>query len=559
MVGLKPRPERKSELSAHPDPAGPAGQSRAIPAIGDLVNGKYRVDGTAGTGGMGVVLSATHLELGHHVAIKLLVHEEATDARAVERFLREAKAAASLQSDHVVRIHDVGRLDSGAPFMVMELLRGEDLGSFVRSHGPIAPSQAVDWILQACNAIAEAHATGIVHRDLKPANLFLTQRSDGSDCVKVLDFGISKRLSTAGVQAFQGDLTATRQVVGSPAYMSPEQVRNSREIDHRVDIWALGMTLYEFLSGRPAFCADTFPAVCAAIVADAPAPLDEIATIPKELSQVVLRCLAKDPNERFASVSELALALLPFAPSRPLSTARSQQWFAAKPEAPVPTSSTLASARSLGELQRSGPRGIETSERNWPSRTLLSDGNAAAPDSPARKHSLLVRVARKRTIWLVLGVVGFSVGVAWKLQRGPAPKQSSLVGAPVVRASSFAIRFESEPSGAAVWEGDRLLGTTPLDYALEHASVRIRSRTFSVRSEGYLPLTISQGDSDRDVVVMARLQPQRLEPDSAPAAASAAPRNVERSPGAVVTPTIKGNQPLTKARSTLPTDIRLQR
>jgi serine/threonine-protein kinase len=157
-------------------------QAPTIPSVGELVNGKYRVDGTAGTGGMGVVLIATHVELGHRVAIKVLAHDEGTNDTAIERFLREGKAAASLRSDHVVRIYDVGRLGSGVPFMVMELLIGEDLGSYVSSHGPVEPTQAVDWILQACNAIAEAHATGIIHRDLKPANLFLTQRSDGSDC-----------------------------------------------------------------------------------------------------------------------------------------------------------------------------------------------------------------------------------------------------------------------------------------------------------------------------------------------------------------------------------------
>ena len=285
-----------------------------LPAAGDRVGGKYRVEGTAGVGGMGVVLCARHEELGNQVAIKFLASEDDTSSGAVERFLREGKIVASLQSDHVVRIYDVGRLDSGIPYMVMELLRGQDLGNYIAASGAVPVQQAVDWILQASHAISEAHERGIVHRDLKPSNLFLTQRSDGADCVKVLDFGISKRIAVQDSEQFGPSLTATRQIVGSPAYMSPEQVRNARDIDHRVDIWALGMTLYELLAGRTAFDADTFPAVCAAIVADSPPSLRELVPdIPRGLENTVMRCLEKDPAKRFASVSALANSLRQFA------------------------------------------------------------------------------------------------------------------------------------------------------------------------------------------------------------------------------------------------------
>jgi serine/threonine-protein kinase len=537
-------------------------QVGAIPAIGEVVSGKYRVDGTAGTGGMGVVLSATHVELGHRVAIKVLAREEETDSRAIERFMREGKAAASLQSDHVVRIYDVGRLESGVPFMVMELLRGEDLGTYVGSRGPVEASQAVDWILQACNAIAEAHASGIIHRDLKPANLFLTQRSDGSDCVKVLDFGISKQLASADASAFQSSLTATRQVVGSPAYMSPEQVRNSRDIDHRVDIWALGMTLYEFLSGRPAFCADTFPAVCAAIVADNPTPLHELAeSVPKELSSIVLKCLEKEPARRFKSVVELATALLPFAPMRPLSVARSHQWLPSK-QKPVsePTSATLASAHSPKELHGSGSRGVDASERNWPSKTLISDGTAPSSSiPPASRRTAFAHLASKRSIWLILGVVGFAAGVIWKLQSRPAPAGAVPTSTPVIQALQFTVRFESEPAGAEVWEGNRLLGPTPLEYSIEHASVQHAARIFSVRANGYLPFTIKQADSSRDVVLMARLTREPI--PLAPTVASTAPvpRVGVRAPRASSGGGVKTAIPQTPAPATLPDDIRLQR
>lgn len=543
-------------MSAHPQavPLAPA-----IPSIGEIVNGKYRVDGTAGTGGMGVVLIATHVELGHRVAIKVLSSAEGTNDTAVERFLREGRAAASLRSDHVVRIYDVGRLESGVPFMVMELLIGEDLGSYVSAHGPVEPTQAVDWILQACNAIAEAHTTGIIHRDLKPANLFLTQRSDGSDCVKVLDFGISKRLTSPDSDPCQANLTATRQIIGSPAYMSPEQVRNSRDVDHRVDIWALGMTLYEFLSGRPAFFADTFPAVCAAIAADEPLPLREVvADIPQGLERIVLQCLEKDPAKRFASVSDLAATLLPYGPMRAASVARTRHPSASKADVGQEVEpATLISAKIPGDVGASGPRGIVRSEGVESNQTLCS--NSFAPNATAAKkgRSTLTLLASKRSIWLLLGVVGFAAEVAWKLRSGAMTEKPRAENSPAVVSSRFAIRFESEPSSASVWEADRLLGVTPFDYAIEHESVLRNPRSFVVRAQGFAPFTVNQGDSRQDVVVMARLVPaadpmvptakpnpspvERVAPHSTRRVTGASPRNTAQPP------------------NTLPSDIRMER
>jgi len=542
-------------LSAHPQ-AVP--QARAIPSVGELVNGKYRVDGTAGTGGMGVVLVATHVELGHRVAIKVLAHDEGTNDTAVERFLREGKAAASLRSDHVVRIYDVGRLESGVPYMVMELLIGEDLGSYVSTHGPVETTQAVDWILQACNAIAEAHATGIIHRDLKPANLFLTQRSDGSDCVKVLDFGISKRLTSPEADPFQASLTATRQVVGSPAYMSPEQVRNSRDVDHRVDIWALGMTLYEFLSGRPAFFADTFPAVCAAIAADAPVPLREVVPdVAQGLERIVLQCLEKDPAKRFASVSDLAATLVPYGPIRAPSAARTRQPSTSKAGGGHEVElATLISADLRGDVRASGSRGIVRSEKNESNQTLCSNGFAPDAISTQKSRSALSLLASKRSMWLLFGVIGFTAEVAWKLRNGAVSETPRTASAPVVVATRFAIRFESEPSGASVWEGDRLLGVTPFDSALEHESVLRNPRSFVVRADGYAPFAVNQGDSKQDVVVKARLMPApapvpSVNPSPAPFV-QGAPHSARRVTGA-------STRSSAQAPNTLPNDIRMQR
>src|SRR5262245_18034417 len=212
---------------------------------GDMLAGKYRVERVLGAGGMGVVVSAMHIDLEERRAIKLMHSADLANAQTVERFLREARAAARLRSDHVAKVHDVGRLETGAPYIVMELLVGEDLSHLLKARGPLPIEEAVLYILQACDAIGEAHAAGIVHRDLKPANLVLSRRPNGAPCVKVLDFGISKRTAPAGSAMLQSEITGTAEVIGSPHYMSPEQMRSTRNVDNRTDIWSLGVILYK--------------------------------------------------------------------------------------------------------------------------------------------------------------------------------------------------------------------------------------------------------------------------------------------------------------------------
>jgi tRNA A-37 threonylcarbamoyl transferase component Bud32 len=281
---------------------------------GQILAGKFRIERVLGQGGMGVVVAATHIQLDERVALKFLLPEALSNPEAVARFAREARAAVKIKSEHVARVSDVGTLESGSPYMVMEYLEGRDLADWVRHSGAMRIPDAVEFVLQACEAIAEAHALGIVHRDLKPANLFVTQRVDGSPCIKVLDFGISK-LTSPGSNSDMG-MTRTTAVMGSPLYMSPEQMSSTRNVDARTDIWALGIILYEVLTGRVPFEAETMPQLCGMILQDPPRPLRALRQdVPEALEWVVLRCLEKNRDARFANVAQLAAALAPFGPA----------------------------------------------------------------------------------------------------------------------------------------------------------------------------------------------------------------------------------------------------
>ena len=272
---------------------------------GSIVGGKYRVGRTIGRGGMGVIVEATHVELGTTVAIKVLKADYTEKPEVAERFLREARSAAQLKGEHICRVHDFGRLDDGAPYMVMELLEGSDLGALVDLQGPLPPALVAHYIVQTCEGIAEPHARGLVHRDLKPGNLFLERRLDGTPCIKILDFGIAKDAQ----RDFK--LTETKSVVGSPSYMAPEQLRSSKLVDIRTDIWALGVVLYELLTEKLPFNGDSMPELVHAITQVAPAPLPE--SVPAELASIVMRCLEKDPEARYQDVALLATDLEPFA------------------------------------------------------------------------------------------------------------------------------------------------------------------------------------------------------------------------------------------------------
>jgi eukaryotic-like serine/threonine-protein kinase len=337
-------------------PSQPSPDATALVSPGELLAGKYVVERRIGEGGMGVVVAARHLQLGQTVAIKLLALAADERPDAVERFLAEAKAAARLRSEHVARVMDAGVDERGRHYIVMEYLQGSDLGRVLQDGGPLSVEDAAGYLLQACEGIAEAHASGIVHRDLKPENLFVTRRIDGSPLIKVLDFGISK--SVAATDA-RGQFSATPRgaMMGSPLYMSPEQMRAPSAIDARSDVWALGVILYELLTNRAPFVGDELPAVIAAVLGAQPAALATLRSgLPEGIEAVVGRALEKDPSRRYANVGDFAEALTAWAPAWARdSAARARRTLGLAIVAPG-GSSTEAVERGLERATPSAPR-----------------------------------------------------------------------------------------------------------------------------------------------------------------------------------------------------------
>jgi serine/threonine-protein kinase len=274
-------------------------------SVGQVFQGKYRVEAIVGQGGMGVVAECTHLALNERVAVKMLRQDVLMDQDAVSRFIREAQAAVKLKSEYVARVSDVGTFENGVPYMVMEYLEGLDLGELLKQRGVLPVQWAVELMLQTAEALAEAHSLAIVHRDVKPTNLFVTWRPDGSALIKVLDFGISKSPLGTDMQ-----LTQTQSLLGTPAYMSPEQMRSARLVDTRTDIWSLGTVFYEILEGRRPFEAESFSEMCVKVAVDPPAPM---INTPPGLQQAIMRCLAKSPEQRYANMAELGRDLVPYA------------------------------------------------------------------------------------------------------------------------------------------------------------------------------------------------------------------------------------------------------
>ncbi|WP_170319314.1 serine/threonine-protein kinase [Polyangium spumosum] len=353
------------------------------PSPGTLLLGKYRVERELGSGGMGVVLEATHLALGQTVAIKLLNPSLALSHDVVTRFLREARIAATLPSEHVARVSDVGQTETGAPYLVMERLYGRDLEAELGRRGRLPVAEATDLALEACEGIAAAHAQGLVHRDLKPANLFLAERPLRPPVLKVLDFGLSKE--APGQNA---SITGTDAVFGTPQYMSPEQIQSTKNVDARSDQHALGMILYEMLAGSPPYQAESVTQLIVVIATQPPPRVREKRPeVPAPLEAAIVRALAKRPNERFPDLGAFAEAIAPF--GGPDAHARA--------------------ARITHVL--AGTASVDTAAPPRPSR-VPTDEAVTLPRAPAHTHAGVtssvdfgdsVRGRKKRAALLVIG------------------------------------------------------------------------------------------------------------------------------------------------------------
>jgi len=379
-------------------------------AVGDVIAKKYEVTGVLGSGGMGYVISARHTELGEMVALKFLRPEALVHPELVERFAREARAAAKIRSEHVANVFDVGTLPDGTPFIVMEYLAGKDLADYLHQEGALPISVAVEYIMQACEALAAAHSHGIVHRDIKPENLFLTRQAQGMNIIKVLDFGISKISLPRGKR----DLVRTQMALGSPVYMSPEQIRRSDQVDARSDIWAIGCVLFELLTGVTAFDEPSLLELSAAILEREPVPLVTLRPdASEELEAVVLKCLSKNPDDRYQNVAELTVALFQFAPRRARISAE-RCYHMLKNAGLIHTELELSSVH---------PPSFESGRVTTPSVSQRTTTPAAidllvADDAPAKAP----RQGGKLAIFVAVGVLAAAAGVlALQGQTGAAP------------------------------------------------------------------------------------------------------------------------------------------
>ncbi len=413
-------------------------------APGTVLLGKYRVDEVLGTGGMGKVIRASHLYLQQSVAIKILLPHMAESASTVTRFLREAQATVNLKSEHIARVMDVGTMPSSGdqpptPFIIMEYLEGNDLNQILRHHGPQTPPVVCDLMLQACEGMSEAHAMGIVHRDIKPSNFFITRRADGTMLLKILDFGISK--TPEGIT----DLTGTQTVLGTPTYMAPEQMKTSKGVEPRSDIWSLGVVMYQLITGRPPFSGESYAELVLKVNSDPPAPI--MMPLPPGLGDVILRCLEKNPTMRPQNVGELARMLAPYA-TDPISAAQS----AARSTRILQHRTSQKGVDGLPVAASGGratPMPIQPAQltpRSWP------------PTSSSVSHGVgqVTHRVRSNRGWLIAGIAALTIlagaggFVASQMITGESSSSSSQAPAPPATPAKQGSNAETTPPGESV-------------------------------------------------------------------------------------------------------------
>ena len=420
-----------------PSIVGGGGASPSPPVrVGEIIAGKYRVERLLGVGAMGVVVAAMHVDLHELRAIKLMLPSMLGDVEGVERFLREARAVSKLRSRHVAAVFDVGRLETGAPYIVMEHLEGSDLKALLDQRGVLSAGEAATYISEACEALAEAHAAGIIHRDLKPANLFVATRSGAAPTIKVLDFGIAKMAGAAGAM----EMTSTKEVLGTPLYMAPEQMRAMRNADARSDVWSLGVILYRALTGKLPFDAQTLTELCMAVLTDTPArPSALRPDLPPGLDAVILGCLEKDPARRISGAAELAMALAPFVSSGA--------------RAPLQSLGAERSLASSASPAVASPLGEATNAATLVWKPAVAESTDKTGSRASWAHTAGSTATRSRPPWL-LGAIGLGVlvlGLAiiggWRFLARPNPEPSSVAveAAPTAPPSTSAADSSAPP------------------------------------------------------------------------------------------------------------------
>ncbi|HTV22204.1 MAG TPA: serine/threonine-protein kinase [Polyangiaceae bacterium] len=543
-------------------------------AVGQVISGRFRVEHVIGIGSMGIVLAARHLELDERVAIKFIRSDMQAVPGVLSRFAREAKAAASIKSEHIAQVFDVGTADGIGPYIVMEYLEGRDLAAVLELEGRLPIRRAVHYVMQACEALAVAHSGGITHRDIKPENLFLTRQGD-LERIKLLDFGISKAALTGKVFGDELSSADNACLLGTPLYMSPEQIRANVEIDHRTDIWSLGAVLYELITARSAFVADSVKQVWTRILETPPTPLGAYCPdAPPTLQAVIDRCLEKDPARRFQNVAELAVALLPFAPSRARPYAqrtssilgtRSDSVLPGPLPSPLPASgvrSSRAPVSASAAVSASGamplPLPVPYVRSSPPSAPTVTGSYLALPipdisappvfgrrssqaSSPDASKSQLVAAMA------VAGLLG-ALFMVWFGQRRVEPTASRVDpiahGAtqpwpgeaptnaeqqPDELSTSRAVLIESQPSGALVSVGGQAIGVTPLSTLLPVGTQQLSiAKPGFVTEQAFLQLDAAPR-SAKAVRTRVILQPSPGQPTAA-AAPAAAPRPVAIKP-----------------------------
>lgn len=416
--------------------------------VGQTIVGKYQIVRTLGAGGMALVYEAVHVGLDRRVAIKMLAGAMVGNEPMAHRFRREARAIAQIQSPYVARVLDIDAFANGHPFIVLELLTGNDLGDEIDRRSALSIDEATDFVRQAAMGMSAAHTAGVVHRDLKPANIFLCNpvESDGRRVAKILDFGISKIVHDDDDRR----ITRASEAFGTPHYMSPEQIRNARDVDARADVWALGVVLYECLTGRTPYEGEATEVIAAIVSEPVPSPRKHNGAIPPQLEAVVMRALERTPSARFQTAAELADALTPWAPHLPVVASAVPS---RTPFKPLPLSELEAAppSGSTGRDVAPSSAGARRPDRIATSMTLTH-----APAAPSR--------SARGKLWIALGggtllvavvILAIGMGNTPATPRSPpiaspasAPSAAPNVEAPPVKPPSI-VQPELPPAAAA--------------------------------------------------------------------------------------------------------------